>query len=311
MAKNNNLVKGKIPVILNCDTGIDDAVAIMMAVKSNKLDIRLIVTDVGNVDSKQAAKNTLNILELIDAPNIPVCAGDGQYFKKVRPKVAVHGNGGLGTFHFDENARRLTKGDAIDKMYETLMKSEQKITIISISPLTNLAKLFTKYPDSVKKIERLVIMSGTIEELKPDVAPYPEFNVATDPEAGEVVFNANVRIDVVPMEMGHTAYLTWQDVFKTKLTNYTGWIFEQIFRGYKDRHVKNGIATHDGCAIAYVTDPSIFEIKPVHAEVKYFDSIDSGVLTMDFKQEPNIITCTKVNVKKFIKLYFKYLKRCQ
>ena len=81
MAKNSNLVKGKIPVILNCDTGIDDAVAIMMAVKSNKLDIRLITTDVGNVDSKQAAKNTLNILELIDAPNIPVCAGDGQYFQ--------------------------------------------------------------------------------------------------------------------------------------------------------------------------------------------------------------------------------------
>lgn len=307
----NKKTKDKIPVIINCDTGIDDAVAFMFAVKSEKLDIKLVTTDIGNVNTVRAARNTINILDLVDSEPVPVCAGDGKYFVKMRPKFSAHGDGGLGTYSFDKDVGKIDDGDAVDKIYETLKASPKKITIISICPLTNIAKLFTRYPDSKDMIERLVIMAGTVEEIKKGDMPYPEFNVATDPEAGEVVFKSKVKIDIVPMEMGHTAYLTYEDVFKTKLTNYTGSVLEKIFRGYKDRHVKNGVATHDGCAVAYVTDPDIFETKPVYAEVKYYKSIDSGVLTMDFNKEPNCTTCTKVDVQKFIKLYYKYLKKCK
>ena len=94
----------KIPVIINCDTGIDDAVALMLAVKSGVLDIKLITTDVGNVEPVRAAKNTLNILELVGAPDIPVAAGDGKPLEKERPRVAVHGNGGLGEYVFEKNS---------------------------------------------------------------------------------------------------------------------------------------------------------------------------------------------------------------
>ena len=111
--------------------------------------------------------------------------------------------------------------------------------------------------------------------------------------------------------MGHTAYLDWQEVFKTKLTNSVGSAFEYIFRSYKDRHVKNGIATHDGCTIAYVTNPELFEVKPVFAEVKYFDTIGTGVMTMDFNKTANAVTCTNMNISKFKKLYFKHLDNCK
>lgn len=305
--KNNN----KIPVIINCDTGIDDAVALLIGVKSKKLDIKLITTDVGNVDPLHSAKNTVNILELIDAPEIPVVEGDGKCFKKERPRVAVHGNGGLGEFIFEEHKRKVTEGNAVEKMYETLMASSEKITIICLSPTTNIAKLISKHPDSVDKIERVVLMAGTIEEVKDDEMPYPEFNIATDPEAGEVLFNSGVNVEIVPMEMGHTAYLDWQEVFKTKIENYTGSVLEVVFRSYKDRHVKNGIATHDGCAVAYVTNPELFVVKPVCAKIKYFDSIKTGVLTMSFNEEANCKTCTAMNIPKFKKLYFNCLKKCK
>lgn len=301
----------KIPVIINCDTGIDDAVALMIAIKSEKLDIKLITTDVGNVKTTQAAKNCLNILELVGAGQIPVCAGEGKCLAKERPRPQVHGSGGLGEYTFEENSRRITEGDAVEKIYEVLMNSQQKITIISLSPPTNIAKLIQNHKDCLDKIERIVFMAGTIEEVEKNEMPYAEFNVSCDPEAGDVLIKSKLPLEIVPMEMGHTAYLDWQEVFKTKNENFVGSVFEIIFRSYKDRHVKNGIATHDGCAIAYVTNPELFKTKPVCAKVKYYDSINTGILTMDFSKKPNAITCVSMNIPAFKKLYFKCLKKCK
>ena len=301
----------KIPVIINCDTGIDDAVAIMIALKSEKIDIKLIITDVGNVDTTQSAINTLNTLELLDAPQIPVIVGEGKCFERERPRFVAHGNNGLGGYENKDNPRKITEGDAIEETYKVLMESEEKVTIVCISPTTNLAKLFTKHKDCLNKIEKVVVMAGSIEEVGNNEIPYPEFNISGDPEAAEILFNSGVEIMIIPMEMGHTAYLDWEDVYKTKNLNYTGETLEFIYRSYRDRHVKNGIATHDGCATAYLTDPELFEVSDVCAEIKYYDSIDTGVLVMDFNKKPNAKTCVSVNVEDFKKMYFRYLKKCK
>lgn len=306
-----NEIKTKIPVIINCDTGIDDAVALLIAVKSEKLDIKLITTDVGNVKTTQAAKNSLNVLEMIGADNIPVVAGEGKCFAQERPRPAVHGNGGMGEYVFEEHSRRVKRGDAVEEIYKTLMASDEKVTIICLSPPTNIAKLIDTHSDCKNKIARIVFMAGTIEEIEKSEMPYPEFNVSCDPEAGDILVKSKVPLEIVPMEMGHTAYLTWQEVFKTKLANPVGRILEVVFRSYKDRHVKNGIATHDGCAVAYVTNPELFVTKPVCARVKYYDSIKTGVLTMSFDKKPNAITCVSMNIPAFKKLYFKCLKSCK
>ncbi len=307
--KNNNK---KIPVIINCDPGIDDAVALLIAFKSEKLDIKLITTDVGNVQTKQAARNTLDIMEMIGAENVPVVAGEGKCFSEERPRPAVHGKNGMGDFEFEKNSRRIKKGDAVEEMYNTLMESDEKITIICMSPPTNIAKLLTKHNDCKEKIQKIVYMAGSNEEVEKYKVPYAEYNFSCDPEAGEVLLKSKLPLEFVPMEMGHTAYLTWQEVFKTKLTNNVGKNLEIIFHNYKDGHVMNGIATHDGCAIAYVTNPEIFETKPVKAFVKYYDSIDTGVLIMDFKTDKtNAKSCVKIDIKAFKKLYFKCLKKCK
>lgn len=300
----------KIPVIINCDTGIDDAVAIMIAVKSGKLDIRLITTDVGNVNTTQSAINTLNVLEIIKAPEIPVAVGEGKCLKRERARFTAHGNNGLGGFSLEQNPRKVLGGDAVEEMYKTLMASEEKITIICISPTTNLAKLIISHKDCLAKIDRVVVMAGSIEELKQGEMPYPEFNISGDPEAGEVLLSSGLSIVIVPMEMGHTAYLDWKDVFETKNLNNTGETLEWIFRSYHDRHVKNGIATHDGCTVAYLTNPELFKTIPAHSEIKYYDSIDTGVMITNFTGDPNVLTCTDIDIPKFKKLYFSSLKKC-
>ena len=308
LKKNKNK---KIPIIINCDTGIDDAVALLIAEKSNKLDIRLITTDVGNVYPIFSARNCLNILEMINAKDIPVCAGEGKCFEKERKRYFAHGKTGLGDYQFEKHSRKVCSQDAIEKINEVLTNSEEKITIVCLSPATNLAKLLQKYPDAKEKIERVVYMVGSIEPLNKGEIPYAEFNASCDPEAAEFLIKSGVRIEIVPMEMGHTAYLDWEEVFKTKNLNYTGEILEIIFRSYKDRHVKNGIATHDGCAIAYVTNPELFKTKPVFAKINYYDKIGTGVLCMNFDRKANATACVSMNIKKFKKLYFKCLKQCK
>lgn len=310
----------KIPLIINCDPGIDDAVALMLVVKSGMFDIKLVTTDLGNAGPKQSAVNANNIFELLGSEDIKVCAGDGKGFVRDRKHVAVHGKTGMGSYIFEPHSRTVSKEDAVEALYETIMNSEEKVTILCMSPTTNLAKLKSRHEDcwNSEKIERIVIMAGSIEDLKEGEIPYAEFNISCDPESAELLFpkKPKVPVDVVPMEIGHTAYLDWQDVFKTKNMNATGAVFEYMFRSYKDRHVKNGIATHDGCAVAYMIDSSIFKVEPMFAEVEYFKEIDSGILVIKKGEQlgslkPNVLVCSEVNVKKFKKMYFKYLKMCK
>lgn len=310
----------KIPLIINCDPGIDDAVALMLVLKSEMFDIKLITTDLGNAGPKQSAINTNNIFELLGGPDVKVCAGDGKGFVRDRKHVAVHGKTGMGTYIFEPHSRVVSNEDAVEALYETIMSSDEKITILCMSPTTNLAKLQARHKDcwNSDKIEKIVIMAGSIEDLKPGEIPYAEFNISCDPESAELLFpkKPSVPVEVVPMEMGHTAYLDWQDVFKTKNMNSVGAVFEYMFRSYKDRHVKNGIATHDGCAVAYMIEPSIFKTEEMFGEVQYFDSIDSGILVLTKnkdlgKKKANVLVCTEVNVKRFKKLYFKYLRKCK
>ncbi len=308
--KNKKEIK-KIPAIINCDPGIDDAVAIMMAIKSEMIDVKLITTDIGNISCDLAAQNALNVLELIGASDIPVAIGEGKCLVKERSRVAVHGKTGLGSYVFPKNSRKALKEDAVDVMHRILSKSDEKMTIICLSPPTNVAKMLQKYDDVADKIERIVFMVGSIEQLKRGQLPYKEFNVAGDPEACEVILKSKIKLDIVPMEMGHTAYLTWQDVFKTKNMNFVGSVFEEIYREYRDFHVKNGIATHDGCAIAYIVRPDIFKVEEVKVEMRYYDKLGTGAFVMNFDKKPNAVACTEVNVKKFRKLYFECLKKCK
>ena len=133
---------------------------------------------------------------------------------------------------------------------------------------------------------------------------------------------ANIEItdeDILWIEamIGGSIHFDSARVEAIKNMNSVGAVFEYMFRSYKDRHVKNGIATHDGCAVAYMIDPKIFEIKKMYAEVKYFKSIDSGVLLFEntddekSKKKPNVTVCTKVNIKRFRRLYYKLLKKCK
>lgn len=298
----------KKPIILDVDTGIDDAVAIAMATYSNKLDVKLITTICGNLSVNEVTKNTLNFLQAINKKKIPVAVGENKPLEREKDNsIQAHGKKGLGKYKFPLCTLKPVKENAVEKMYEVITKSKEKVVIIALGPLTNIAKLLLTYPDAKENIDYILISGGLLHDNKKN--PYLGFNVMQDPESARYVMKSGEKIIVVPSNHGHTAFLTPEEVEETKVTNKTGEMLEFIFRSYKDRHVKVGIATHDPCAVMYVAHPEIFKKELMYVHIRFLEKQQTGVIDFDTHKEPNTKVATEINVKKFKKLYFETLKK--
>jgi inosine-uridine nucleoside N-ribohydrolase len=120
---------------------------------------------------------------------------------------------------------------------------------------------------------------------------------------------SGVKIVICPSNHGHTAFLTMEEVEEVRTTNKTGEMLEYIFRSYKDRHVKVGIATHDPCAVAYVAHPEYFKTEEMYVHIRFLQKQQTGVIDFDTTRTPNTLVVTEVNSKKFKKLFFKTLNK--
>ena len=295
-------------VILDVDTGIDDATAIALATYSKKLNVKLITTIAGNMNVNEVTKNTLNFLQAINKGNIPVAVGADKPMEREKDNsIQAHGKKGLGKFKFPKLELKPVKKDAVEKIHEVISTSKTPITIIALGPLTNIAKLLLKYPEDVDNIEDIIISGGLLNDSKKN--PYLSFNIMQDPEAAKYVLKSGKNIIICPSDHGHTAFLTPEEVEKTRTTNKTGEMLEYIFRSYKDRHVKVGIATHDPCAILLASNPEIFTSEMMYVHIRFLEKQQTGVIDFDTKKTPNIKVATAINVNKFKKIFFNTLKK--
>lgn len=301
----------KKSIIIDVDTGIDDSVALAIALASKKIDLKLVTTSAGNVGVEQSTQNTLDVLNYLKHGNVPVAKGEKGPLARNHKPISVHGKDGIGDFSskFPEHNLKALAVPAFEAMADVINKSSSPITIVALGPLTNIAKLLLNHKYVVSKIEEVIIMAGSIDEHKQGEMPYPEFNVKVDPEACQAVISSGVKIIVCPMEMGHSAYLDYYDVYKTKKLNYAGAFFEKIFRLYKDHHVKNGIAMHDSCAVAYCIDPKLFLTEDFEAKVEYYNDQKIGILHCQKSDRQNVKVCMKCDIKKFKNLYFSALRK--
>jgi len=294
----------KKSVILDVDTGIDDAVAIALAAYSSNLKVKLITTICGNMSVNETTKNTLNLLQAINKKNIPVAMGENVPLEREKDDtIQAHGKKGLGHYKFPKCELKTLKKNAVDAMYDTIMKSKENIIIIALGPLTNVAKLLLEHPETMDKIEYILISGGLLHDSKKN--PYLGFNIMQDPEAARYVMKSGEKIIICPSNHGHTAFLTLEEVEELKNTNKTGEMFEYIFRSYKDRHVKVGIATHDPCAVAYIAHPEFFKKEMQYVHVRFIEKLNTGVLDFNTTHEPNVKVATEINVKRFKKYFFK------
>ncbi|WP_417563293.1 nucleoside hydrolase [Microbacterium sp.] len=187
-------------VILDVDTGIDDAMAIMFAVRHPEIDVRAITCVTGNVGLKQVLANTLSILDVADAPQIPVAAG------AQRPLVAaardaswVHGKDGLGGIGLPASARELSPLHAVELMHRELLAADEPLTIVALAPLTNVALLLRMYPDAAQRIARIVFMGGSASVG--NATAVAEFNIWHDPEAAAIVIDSGIPLTMYGLDV--------------------------------------------------------------------------------------------------------------
>lgn len=189
-----------VPVIIDCDTGVDDALALLFAVRHPGLDLRAVTCVAGNTDVDGVVRNTLIVLEQAGAPDIPVARGAGRPLVEV-PRSArhVHGEDGMGDLGLPAPARTPVDLDAVALLRREILASPRPVTLIPTAPLTNIALLLRTHPEVTRNIERIVFMGGAV--ACGNATPVAEFNVWHDPEAAAVLLTADVPITMYGLDV--------------------------------------------------------------------------------------------------------------
>lgn len=272
----------KRKIIIDTDPGIDDAVALAIALFSEKLDTRLITTIAGNVSIEKVTKNILKLLPFY-GKKIPVAVGSA------RPLLAepidasgVHGKTGMDGYDFpEEDKSLLLEKNAVEAMYDVIMESDDKITLVPIGPLTNIAILIRQYPEVKDKIDEVVLMGGSVSRGNAGV--YSEFNIKADPEAAKIVFESGLNIVMAPLDVGLKALVYPEDSEIIKDMNKVGDMFYNLFKTYRGGSFKTGLKMYDSCAIAYLLKPEMFTIEETFVGIETKGEFTSGATCVDLR----------------------------
>lgn len=292
----------KIPVILSTDPGIDDAAALGVAFYRNELDIRLITTLHGNVDIGKTTANTLKILDFF-GQQIPVARGMETPLVIAPVSTDVHGESGMDGYDFPESTQQVVPEHAVEAMRSLLEASDEKMTLVSIGPLTNVAVLLLMYPQVKNKIERIVFMGGSL--CGGNVTSAAEFNIWADPHAAKIVFESGLDLVMIGLDVTQKALIGGSEL--AKHSNKSAEMFAATFGHYRDGDMEHGVMMHDMCAITYITNPEIFKVEPKC--VKVVTEGPAVGMTMEVHGEPNLQAATGIDQEAFRNWFLKTLER--
>lgn len=304
----------KRPIIIDTDPGIDDAVAIALALFSEELDVKLMTTITGNVGLDKVTYNAMRLLKYFNREDIPVAAGAATpLFREAVDASNVHGKTGMEGFDFEEpDMTKLLKENAIDAMRNVLLESDEKITLVPIGPLTNIALLITTYPEVKEKIDEIVLMGGSTG--RGNCGVMSEFNFHVDPEAAKIVFNSGLKIAMAPMDVGLKALIYPEDSELIKTMNKTGEMFYSLFKKYRGGSFSTGLKMYDACAIAYLLKPEMFEIEHTFVDIETKGEYTTGCSVVDLKgylgKEANTNVCLDIDPDMFKAWFIDSIKKC-
>ena len=251
-----------IPIWIDTDTGVDDTVALLCALKLDKLAIRGISAVAGNVEHAKTFKNCRNVLAYAGREDIKVYPG------AIKPMCVelddaseVHGKDGLGGVVIPESPAEKETMHAWDAIYEAAKKEGGKLQIVAVGPLTNIANAIISHPDLKDMVERILIMGGAAVGGNATMAA--EFNIYADPHSAETVMQSGIPVVMFGLDVTVDAYLDAKDIqdirnFNTKISHF----FMDVVQSYLNFYIKNYkreiICIHDACPLIYLQYPEIF-----------------------------------------------------
>jgi purine nucleosidase/pyrimidine-specific ribonucleoside hydrolase len=284
-------------VVVDTDPGIDDAVAILLALRSPELDIRGITTVAGNIGGATTTRNAGRILALAGRSDIPVIAGaSAPLSRKGFDTVDIHGGDGLGGVAFPEPLAAPRDGDAINWMAELLdAEPSGSIDILALGPLTNIARLLCDHPDAARRIGRVVAMGGAIHE-RGNIGPRSEFNMAADPEAAAIVFAAGVPLVLVPLDVTRKVRATRAYTAALRASGKAEAIAsaDLIDAYFQSTEGGESRPLHDPCVVVLALAANLFGTETVPLAVDVGDGPDAGALAI-VPDGPAVTVATSVD----------------
>lgn len=250
-------------VIMDCDPGIDDAIALTVLLAHQKQAQLIGVTTVGgNVKLDYVTKNAKKLLTFLGS-NAELASGQAKpLVKEIETAGEIHGKTGMDGYDFPKESLNypLTSNNAVTYMYDRISKSNEKVNIVATAPLTNIALLLKTFPDISEKIEHIYIMGGSI--LQGNITLAAEFNAYVDPEAMDIVFNSGLPITLSGLNLTENkAYLTMDEIKKIKDLGHVGVMASSILNFYTKAELEKGmtkIPIHDACAVISLLAPDLF-----------------------------------------------------
>ncbi|MCI6019836.1 MAG: nucleoside hydrolase [Clostridiales bacterium] len=302
-------------VIIDCDPGIDDSLALMLALDSPELEIAGITVVCGNVPTKLGCENVLKVLNLYGREDVPVYRGEEKPLSRMLVTAQdTHGMDGLGETGYEVPDDFSVNEGAVDFLIETL-KTSQDISIIALGPLTNIACALKKCPEAFKNLKMLVTMGGSYKSHG-NCSPVAEFNYWVDPEAAGFVYeNLKRPIHMVGLDVTRKIVLT-PDLISLicRFDDRKSWFVTEITKFYVDFHWNQeqilGCVINDPLAVAYFIDPSLCEGIDAYTAVET-EGMCAGQTVVDaygfWKKTPNAKVLTETDTKAFMTMFLNRL----
>lgn len=275
------------PIILDCDPGHDDALAILLALARPEVELLGITTVAGNSTVDNTTRSALSVLTLIGRTDVPVAQGaDRPLRRPLHTAAHVHGQSGLEGADLPAPAADPVDEDAVAFIARTVQSSPVPITLVPTGPLTNIARFRQQHPDLWQRVDQVCLMGGSMGEG--NITPSAEFNIWVDPDAAAIVFDGGRPLTMIGLDVTHQARLTLADTDRMEaIGNRTGRIFADLMRFFAKFHERvygwDGSPIHDAVAVAHMLGLGMVQTRPYRVDIEIESDLTRGRTVVDVR----------------------------
>ncbi|MAY63899.1 MAG: nucleoside hydrolase [Rhizobiales bacterium] len=305
-----------IKVIIDCDPGHDDAIALLMAHRLPEIELVAVTTVCGNAPLERTTINARRIMELLGATDVPIAAGCATPLARSLVLGTADGPSGLdGSPYLPDPSVDVVEMHGVDFLAQKLREADEPIVLVPTGPLTNIGMLVLKYPELLSKIEKVVLMGGAFYRRSEIITP-TEFNIFCDPEAAEIVLASGLDITMVGLDVTMHVLVEEEEFaaiekIDTPLSRVVfDWLkfYEKLHRG----QMGIGGALHDPLALAVVINPGLIETREAHVSIDRTGTHTFGATVADYFRlnglEPNVKVASRVDSAGFFEMLYRSLE---
>lgn len=298
-------------IVLDTDPGIDDALAILLAVASPEVELAAVTVTGGNCPLEQGVRNALAVLETVrsDVPVVP-----GVALPLIRPPFTAeetHGDAGLGNAHLPDPRRAAADEHAVDRIVSEIMRAEQPVTLVAVAPLTNAALALRREPRIAERVHEVIVMGGALD-VPGNTTPLAEFNVYVDPHAAYIVLHSGLPLTLIPWDITSRVLFTQSHVdallqIESPVTRFIA----DATSFYIDFHLRYfgyaGCSLNDPCALALVFQPDLATYQSIYVDVEIASEKSIGKTMADvnnvWQRPPNVRLVREFRNEAFLELF--------